>query len=889
MSDRANLGQISQSTVENVQVGGNLTIGNITQFVGHRQPSFRKPTGIPQNIPHSGAAQFIGRARELEALHQQLQRTEHLAISAISGMGGVGKTELAIQYAIQYKSSYPGGVCWLKARTSNLSAQLVDFVQLHLGLAVPQELWGKILTLEQQVEWCWQHWRPSGLVLVVLDDVTDLASCREVLPPAGRFRVLVTTRQRRLDASFFELSLDVLSPEASLELLTALVGQSRIERELQAAKRLCEWLGYLPLGLELVGRYLAEDLELSFTLMLKRLEVQRLQDEAIANEQQRQNNYFLMTAQHSVRAAFELSWQELDITACEVARLLGLFAPDVILWELVESTGKRLNWSEQLINNARKQLYKWNLIQQAGEGYYKIHPLIREFLQAKLVEAESANDLKRAFVMSISAVEPVPKSPTIEQIQKIAPVIPHVKQAVKTLIEYLKDEYLCKPFIYLANFYEGQGLYNLAEPWHQQCLSVAQMRLGLEHADVAETLSGLAMIHLLQGRYSEAESLFLQALELRKRLLGDNHLDVAESLHGLAMLYLHQGHYSKSEPLFMQAVELRKESLGSNHTTVAESLHGQVNLYLLQGRYHEAEYLAIRTLEIREELFGREHIDVAESKNLLALICLSKAHFQWNWLHRWIGIPRRLYSPLIRSSLRSSELLAAQSIELKQRLLGLEHPLLGVSLNTLAMFYVVQGRYRRAEPLFWQAIELYKCAFGDEHPYVVQSLSNLALLYYIQGRYRRAEPLFYQVLELYKKILGNNHPLIPNILQNLAWIHLAKGHYRKAEYLLIQALELSKEALEANHPHISIYRGNLVLLIGWLIILTINLFFITVFLFLELPKVFLERNLLLLILALIYPICLIVYLNQGRIGMNPLSLVAWLFAKFGTFLARLKP
>jgi hypothetical protein len=102
------------------------------------------------------------------------------------------------------------GICWLNARDSNLAAEIVQFAQLYMNLEVPQKRGESPLNLKQQVEWCWQNWytpptplgkggvreEGEGLVLVVLDDVTDLRSCRGVLPTANRFRVLMTTRLR---------------------------------------------------------------------------------------------------------------------------------------------------------------------------------------------------------------------------------------------------------------------------------------------------------------------------------------------------------------------------------------------------------------------------------------------------------------------------------------------------------------------------------------------------------------------------------------------------------------------------------------------------------------------------------------------------------------------
>jgi len=81
-----------------------------------------------------------------------------VAVSAVAGMGGVGKTELATQYARTHEADYPGGICWLNARDTNLAAEILQFAQLYLNLEVPQELGGRRLNLEEQVDWCWQNW-----------------------------------------------------------------------------------------------------------------------------------------------------------------------------------------------------------------------------------------------------------------------------------------------------------------------------------------------------------------------------------------------------------------------------------------------------------------------------------------------------------------------------------------------------------------------------------------------------------------------------------------------------------------------------------------------------------------------------------------------------------
>jgi hypothetical protein len=332
-----------------------------------------------------------------------------VAVSAVAGMGGVGKTELAIRYARQHEADYSGGICWLNGRESNLAAGIIQFAKFYMNLEVPQKRGESPLNLIQQVEWCWQHWQPvDGLVLVVLDDITDLKSCRGFLPTANRFRVLMTTRLRGLDTNFVELPLDVLPADKALELLTSVLGEKdrRLQREPQTAEELCKWIGYLPLGLELVGRYLAEDPDLSLAEMLERLKAQGVQDEAIDLDEQQMQNTF-STAQRGVRAAFELSWQELEPVTQRVAEYLSLFAPTVFGWEWIASDTELFNCSESEINTAKKQLYKRHLIEQVEEreGGYKIHPLIGEFLRGKLAESEQADEFRRAFATGFGFME----------------------------------------------------------------------------------------------------------------------------------------------------------------------------------------------------------------------------------------------------------------------------------------------------------------------------------------------------------------------------------------------------------------------------------------------------------------------------------------------------
>ncbi|MDZ8087583.1 MAG: tetratricopeptide repeat protein, partial [Nostoc sp. DedQUE12b] len=544
--------------------------------------------------------EFVGREKDLKNLHQLLQENEQVAIAAVAGMGGVGKTELALQYARNHRETYKGGICWLLAKSGDVGIQAVQFATTVLDLNIPEGL-----DVPAQVQYCWRHWR-EGDVLLVLDDVGEYQQVKPYLPSSSsRFKVLITTRQY-LGASIKQLSLDVLQPEEALELLKSFLKETpqRIEQELAVANQLCEWLGYLPLGLELVGRYLKRKVDLSLTEMLRRLEKKRLEKPAWDKPEGD------MTAQRGVLAAFELSWQELNDDDKQLGCLLSLFAPAPIAWDLVEQCLPEED-EEELEEIRDEKLLNLHLLQRKDEGVYQLHPLLREFFQYKLTGLEQAEELKRSVCkLMVGIAENIPYTPTLEQINAVSPAIPHIAEVANHLIEYISDDDLIWPFIGNAWFYNGQALYEKVAPWLEECLEVTKQRLGEEHPDVAATLNNLAQLYYSQGKYSEAETLNLQALELWRRFLGEEHPDVATTLNNLGQLYYSQGKYSEAETLYLRALELWRRFLGEEHPDVAATLNNLGQLYYSQGKYSEAETLYLRALELWRRLVGEEHPNV---------------------------------------------------------------------------------------------------------------------------------------------------------------------------------------------------------------------------------------------------------------------------------------
>ncbi|WP_198287576.1 tetratricopeptide repeat protein [Rivularia sp. PCC 7116] len=721
------------------------------------------PKSIPQNLPRSGVIKFVGREEVLETLHQQLQENERVAISAITGMGGIGKTELALQYGDRHwkQGTYSGGICWFPVRDEDVGIKIIDFAR-EIGLQPPDNFY-----LLNKVKYCWRNWQ-AGDVLVVFDDVREYQQIKDYLPPnEPRFKILVTTRQQWLGQSFKRVILEVLEENAALELLVSFVGEERVDLEKEEAKKLCADLGYLPLGLELVARYLQRKPNLSLIKMCQRLALEHRSLIERSGD---------MTAKLGVKAAFELSWRELKEETQELACLLSIFALALIPWELVEQCLPEED-KEDLEDIRDDFLVDFSLLEDKGENSYQLHQLIREFLIGKREELADVEDMKRGFCYVIAPIgQKISNTPTQSDILELTLEIPHLIETVIHQKDYLADEDLIIPFTGLGKFYKGQAAYNKALFYYEKCLAISKERFGEEHYDVATSFNNLAEVYYSLGNFQEPESLYLKALEIWKKLLGEEHHDFATGLNNLAKLYNSQGRFEQAEPLYLKALGIWKKLVGEEHHDFATGLNNLAVLYYSKGRYQQAEPLYKQALQIRKKLLGEEHPNVVQSLNNLAVLYNSQGRYS------------------------EAEPLYKQALEMGIKLLGESHPDVALSLNNLAALYDSQERYSEAEPLYLQALQVRKKLLGEEHPDIAQNLNNLAVLYSSQGNYSEAESHCKQALQMRKKLLGESHPEVANSLNNLATLYRLQKRYSEAEILYLQTLQMRKKLLGESHP-----------------------------------------------------------------------------------------
>ena len=374
------------------------------------------PLYTPNNLPEQkkDATLFVGRDGLIAEINRLLEDdNSHIYIT---GMGGVGKTELAIQYAYHNSSHYKGGIVWIDARQGieEMRADIISFftgtfpnVSLITLEGLPENQLRKTL-----VSLCWSNWPTSSAkpepVLLILDDQEGGAKAYinadelfRGLPP--RFR-RITTQREPPPSTKKGIKLSLLQREDSLRLLSmhsGPYGYQRIEDERQKAENICERVGDLPLALVLLGAKLRDIPDLSISQLLQDLLSRDTVAEALTTAHPE------LGAHRGVVETLLLSWGNLAEPSKRLALLLGIMSPSILPWRIVEFCelygGDVMD--DSLRGSYQGELIRHQLLERASKNLYIIHPLVRQFFitQGKL-HPDLLSELRKQVIRTILAI-----------------------------------------------------------------------------------------------------------------------------------------------------------------------------------------------------------------------------------------------------------------------------------------------------------------------------------------------------------------------------------------------------------------------------------------------------------------------------------------------------
>jgi tetratricopeptide (TPR) repeat protein/transcriptional regulator with XRE-family HTH domain len=669
----------------------------------------------PWSVPFPRNLFFTGREEILEALHTQLGINQAVALthsSALHGLGGVGKTQIVLEYAYRHALEY-SAVFWIGAETvEQIMASL-----LHIA---------KVLQLPERNEKdqqrgvaAVQRWLSThSQWLLIWDNVEDLAVLDRFLPSFRQGAILITTRRQalgtvaqsmdllpmeRMEGMLFLLRrAKMLGPEATGEQIQHLTTSK--PGEYAAAEELVTTMGGLPLALDQAGAYL-EETQCGLLAYLDLFRTRR-----ITLLQQRGEGARDHPA--SVTTTFRLS---ITMTAqrhpavWDLLRVCALLQPDAIPEELFRQGAEHLGVTLEAICRDRLEwnqvvavAYSYSLLsRQPEEQTLSLHRLVQTVLLDALSPSEQ-EQWSRRVIGALDAVFPDVLPETEHAARRQAErLLPHTLLCLRRAGAALESLMLASLAYKAAQYLRECGQYAEAEPLSLRALSIREQILGPGHPDVATSLNYLAVLFWRQGKYIQAEPLLQRTLSIREQVLGSDHPEVARVLNNLAVLYWEQGKYVESEPLHQRALSAREQSLGPGHPLVASTLNNLAELYMEQGKDVEAEPLLRRALRIREQSLGPSHPLVASTLNGLAN--LSRA----------------------QSKDVETELIFQRALSIREQHLGQHHPETAQTLHDLAVFYQKQGRLSEAFSLVERALTIRLHSLGDAHPKTVatQALS----------------------------------------------------------------------------------------------------------------------------------------------------------------------
>ena len=733
-------------------------------------------------IPYQRNPFFTGRSEILEKLHELLRQEKTGLLNhscALSGLGGIGKTQTALEYAYRYANDYTA-IFWVSAETfEQVTSSMITIADL-LNLPERREQ-DQNRIVAAVIRWLniHTHW------LLIFDNVEDVELVKGVLPAARGGSLLLTSRQQALGLSTRMLDLKKMAPEEGVSFLLHRAGQAippaslnqLAPTEVSAVQEIVTILDGLPLALDQAGAYI-EATHCSFSDYLKLFSSFQLR---LLDERASFIDHPLSVVK-TLTLAFEQLEQD-NPAAMELLTVCAFLAPEAIPESFFLEGAPYLGSAfEALATNALqfqaaiKALLAYSLIQRDAISHLlTVHRLLQTVLRGRL----SAMDQDRWIQCVRSAM--IHLFPTgrlhADYWQICGQLVSHTLTCIALSEQgsgYILERatLMCHVATYLTNraqMAQAQSLY-------QRALQMSEQVLGLEHPQVAQVLQGLANICFDQGKYAEAEAYYQRVLRLREQAPGSQPLQVVGTLNNLAALYQAQGRYVEAKSLYQRALQISEQALGPDHPRLAYALNNLALLFMELGRYAEAEPLYLRALQIREHAFGSD-----DPERAFPLTNLANLYVE---LEKYAEA-----APLYR-----------RALALREQTLGPDHPQVAYPLQGLADLYRKQGNVEEAERLFLRALQIWEQASNTQHPDAVYALQGLANLYRAQGAYEQAYPLYQCALALLHQHRDPQHPQMAECLSDLARFHQVQQHQMEAISLYQQALTIRLQMFGPDHP-----------------------------------------------------------------------------------------
>jgi tetratricopeptide (TPR) repeat protein len=652
----------------------------------------------PRNLPFASlGALFAGRDEELANLHNALLGAKGTPV-ALHGLGGIGKTRLAIEYAWSREAIYSALLFVSASDGAALNAglaALTAFENLDLPEKEARDDATKITAVLR-----WLELNPTWLM--ILDNVDDkeaVVAVAKLMPRLKGGHVVVTARASNFPANVRKLEVSTLDENAAGQFLLARTDgdRSKNKDDVALAGKLARELGGLALGLEQAGAHIVTD-RIGFARYLKLWSESREKALAWADAT-------VTGSDRTLATTWATSVARLSPKSRRLLDRLVFFAPDPVPDSLLDVPIPD-QASDADAYEARAGLYAYSLISrtthEGGTSAFVVHRLVQDFAGRAMSAERRTQALREALEWVNKAFVGDPQD--MRSWVVLDPLAPHAFAVARHADAAEIPEPTARMFSDLGVLFDVKADYGAAEQLKRRALTIGEKSSGPNHPDVGIRLNNLALLLQATNRPAEAEPLYRRALAIAEKNYGSNHSSVALNLNNLAQLLLAANDLAQAETLMRRALAIDEKTYGPDHPSVARDLNNLANLLQATNRLADAEPLMRRVLAMQEARLGSDHPHVAIGLNNLSQLLQ------------------------VTSRLEEAEPLLRRALAIDEKVLGPGHPNVAIRLNNLGLLLQATNRLAEAEPLHRRAVAILGTSLGPDHPWTKIGRSSLAAL-----------------------------------------------------------------------------------------------------------------------------------------------------------------
>lgn len=723
------------------------------------------------NVPFNRNRSFTDGKERLEGLCRALTDSERdTRTVALTGLGGVGKTQLAVQYAHKHCADY-SLIWWIRAEEP--STLVSDYAALAQPLDLPAE---GDEDQELAVEQVCRCLRERSDWLLVFDNVVQPQDIEKCLPEGGNGHIIVTSRDTNWRAMATTLDVEVFNAPEAVEFLQKRTG----ENDKEASEKLAEEVGYLALALEQAGAYIEESvISISNYLGL----FQRYQ-ERLLGEKPHSGDYG-----KPVFTTWDLSFKRVKDDqespgAAELLTLCSFLAPDEIPREmLAHGTDHLPNPLAGVLadplkcNKAVAALRRHSLLKVEKQAL-TVHRLVQMVTRDRLEEDE----LRTWAVAAVSWINHMfPFDGNEPQTWPLSwPLIPHALTAAQHAEKLtVVPETTARLLEVTGSALRRRGDAAEAGRVKERALKIAEAAYGADDPALVAYLNAAGNMLLLLRELARAEDVFKRSLKIAEAAFGEKHDSVARALIGLGEVLNRQGHAERALTCHERAVVMVEDAEGPRRVILASALGGLGMDLNRLGFPRKALACHERALDIDEATYGRNHRKVS--------IRLDDVGFTYELLGD-LQEARRHYEEALR---------------IDKQILGPRDPTVGFRLNAFGRVLRELGELHEARECFEQALSIYEAAYGPDSPRVAAPLRQLGGVFRDLGDLNIAQRHLERALAISEKKYRPDHDWVALCLNILGRVLHDSGDLRRARKHFERALDINEKVFGPNHYRVA--------------------------------------------------------------------------------------